>query len=100
MTTWIILALYATGWVITARKAAHLLLNDTPHDQPDLGDQIAARMLGFLVGGMWPVILLGALVNGRLPKTDKQLRAEHAAQAQRIAELEHELGIEKGPHHA
>lgn len=94
MTGWIIAAVYIAGWVITARKASLHMLNEDHVD--DAEDRAMSRALGVLLGLVWPLILIGALVTGRLPKTDRQLRAEHTAQQKRITELERELGIGTG----
>ncbi|MEV4246987.1 hypothetical protein AB0J63_26685 [Streptosporangium canum] len=95
MTGWIIAATYVTGLVITARKVASYGLNED--DCRDAEDRLLARTMGFLAGLLWPLVLLMILITGRLPKTDKQLRQEHAEQAARIEELERELGIGKTP---
>lgn len=92
VTGWLIL--YAAGLVYTARKLPVALLNHASIlDADDPVDVVAARVLGVLISLVRPVIAFGALITGRLPKTDAQLRTELAARDRRIAELEHELGI-------
>ncbi|GAA2691633.1 hypothetical protein [Nonomuraea recticatena] len=92
MTGWIIAVVYASGYIITARKATVMLLDDLVEHDDRVGDFVV-KVIGFLLGLVWPLALLVVLVTGSLPKTDKQIRAELAARDARIAELERELGI-------
>ena len=92
MTGWVLLGIYVAGFVFAARKISVAILNADPGDN-DAFDRTMSRALGALVALAWPAILVGALVTGKLPKTDKQLRADVAARDARIAELEREAGI-------
>lgn len=92
MTDWIILAVFFVGAIVTARKATMALLNG-PFDSGQTDDAVMARMVGFSIGLFWPAILIGAVVTGRLPKTDRQLRDTLRQRETRIRELERELGI-------
>lgn len=97
---WLIALAYVAGMVFTARKVAWWLLNDDVFDADDMADQTMLRLMGFLVGLFWPLAALVALITGRLPKTDQQIRdlltirdADIAVRDRRIAELERDLGI-------
>ena len=92
MTGWIFLAVWAAGFVIAARKIAYALIADDERDgkPSDWGDRAALRFFGVLAGLVWPLILVAAVVTGKLPKTSVQLRAEREKLAREIAELEAE----------
>lgn len=94
MIGWVLLAVYVAGYVFAARKASVTIMkDDVIGGDEDAFDRAMSRALGALVALFWPVILLGAIVTGKLPKSDKQLRAELAKRDARIAELEREAGI-------
>lgn len=94
MIGWVALGIYVVGYVLSARKLSVVFLNDSElGGDGDPFDQVMSRGLGVLAALAWPAILLGALITGKLPKTDGQLRADLAARDARIAELEREAGI-------
>ena len=91
MTGWIILGVYLAGWIIAARKIAVYMINDAGKiTAVDAEDRILGRLLGFVIGLAWPILLLAALVTGKLPKTDRELRDEATVRDARIADLERE----------
>jgi hypothetical protein len=94
---WLALTVYLIGFVVVARKGAMVVLNDelTTSTNPDGFDRAFARFLGVAIGLFWPVILAGALITGRLPKTSRELEAELRDRDRRIAELERELGVRR-----
>ncbi|MGW2221669.1 hypothetical protein ACWCSD_42360 [Nonomuraea sp. NPDC001684] len=100
MSDWLIPLGYLAAMAITARKTATYIRNSDLVDQGDRFDGFMARMFGFVVGAVWPLVWLGVLVTGRLPATDHEIRQRLAERERRlaerdarIAELEHELGI-------
>lgn len=93
ITGWAVLAVWAAGWVITARKVSLALIageEASSREALDTENRIANRVMGCLVGLVWPLALLGAVMTGKLPKTDMQLRAEREKLAREIADLEAE----------
>jgi len=90
MTVWIILGVYAAGVVIAARRAAIWFGTQAASDA---GDLLEGRIMGFITGLFWPLVLVVAAVTGKLPKTDRQIRADLEARDERIRELERELGM-------
>ncbi|MBG0818924.1 hypothetical protein [Planomonospora sp. ID82291] len=87
MIGWII---YLTGVVVVARKVITLLRDDGLYEPDDWTEDAAFRAIGLLIAIPWPLILLGAVLTGRLPKSHHELRAELAAHERRIAQLERE----------
>ena len=92
MTGWIVLGIYCAGYVLTARKAAPWLVRIMCTDSlpVEATDRLFGRVLGCLVALLWPLVILGALITGKLPKTDQEIREELAAREQRISDLERE----------
>lgn len=93
MTGWLIFAAYVAGWVIASRKIAVAMTADEEKTRGKAGgstDRVMNRAVGCMIGLFWPLILLGALITGRLPKTTLQQRAERDRLAREIAELEAE----------
>jgi hypothetical protein len=89
----IYLIVYLVMIAVTARWLAPHLLDEVAGDKPDRADVLVSRAMALLIGLLWPVVLLGALVMWRTPKSRGQLRQDLAARDARIAELERENGI-------
>lgn len=99
MILWALLAVYVAGWIWGSRKLAAYFVSSM-EDENDSGMILLDRLLGSVAAILWPLVLTFLLVTARLPRTDKQLRAElaeHKAQlAERddhIAQLERELEV-------
>lgn len=90
MSGWIVLAVWAAGFVVASRKISRALIAGDEKDGrvSDFDDRAVNRVFGCVLGLLWPVLLVGAVITGRLPKTDAQLRAEREKLAREIAELE------------
>jgi uncharacterized membrane protein YccC len=92
---WLALTVYLIGFVVVARKGAMAVLNDElrTSGHPDPFDRAFARFIGIVIGALWPLVVAGALITGRLPKTTRELEAELRDRDRRIAQLERELGV-------
>lgn len=95
MIGWVIFACYVIAGLFVARKATIAIIAHLDKDigGADTEDRFMGRMMGLIAGAAWPLILLGAVIGWRLPKTDRELRNDLAARDRRIAELEREAGI-------
>jgi hypothetical protein len=93
VTGWIVLVVWAAGFAVASRKISVALIAGDEKSSgraADAGDRAAMRCFGLILGAVWPALLAGAVITGRLPKTDAQLRAEREKLAREIAELEAE----------
>jgi hypothetical protein len=91
MTEWIVAAVYAVGYVPAARWSARWLIGGLGAE--DAMERIMLRALGCVIAIIWPLALASALVTGRMPKTDREIRDQLEERDKRITELERELGI-------
>lgn len=93
---WLVFVGYVGGWVFTSRQAAMWLARDLESfGDLDQFEQVGTRALGVMIGTLWPLVVIGALVTGKLPKTPRQLQGEIEERDRRIRELERELGVDR-----
>ena len=90
---WLILTTYTIGLIATARWLAPRLLDNVAGNNVDPEDVVMSRVMALFIGLFWPLVVVGALVMWKAPKSDGQLKHELAERDDRIRELERELGI-------
>jgi hypothetical protein len=64
---WLILGVYITGWLLTARRLC-IELVDNAYSNPDSGDKIMGTMMSMITAVGWPLIVPGYLIYHTRPK--------------------------------
>lgn len=104
MVGWSIFGGYVIGVVAMARFLAPVILDwnasDFYYRGPDTEDVVLSRVMAFLIGLIWPFVLVGLLVFWKTPRSQAQIkrdlhkREEMVKSRERyIEKLERETGI-------
>ncbi len=71
VTGWVVALVYAAGYIVTVRLTVTAFLSDDAYDADDWFQRVRTEAVALMIAFLWPLVLLGALLTGGLPKFDR-----------------------------